>query len=90
MVAFMRAAYTQKHRMGGVVMLLGGLVLLGIAFLVAFLMKKAGTGFVLVLKGLGAVGIFLALYGLFKVITGHTGIDESALAELWLQNESAP
>lgn len=68
-----------SHRPFGLLLLLAGLALLGICFGLAWLMKAVGANFVVVLKGLGAVGAIIGIAGIFTLITGRANLEPEDL-----------
>jgi hypothetical protein len=85
---FMTQEYGKTERLRGALTLLGGLFLTAIPFLVAFLMQSLGAPVILLLKGVGVFGAFVAIAGLYETITGSRKINEARLVQRWLAHNS--
>lgn len=87
MLEWMRQKYSKKSRSPGLIALIAGILVTSIPVLVALFIKKQGSSYILVLKGLGVFGVLLILGGLYKLITGDSGLNEIQLAKVWMNSQ---
>lgn len=87
LINYMKIKNTEVDRSGGLLMLAIGLGMVGLTFLISFIMKSSGSPVYIVFKGVAVLGVFIALKGVGQCITGSQGMNEAQLVRAW-ENKS--